>query len=98
VDGSTRAEEPKNSSYGLFIGALLVLSLVNLALFYPISDENLSMVIFIVDGLLSLIFMVDFLCCLFTAEFKSGCVFRRLGWAGFLANVLLPQLNIQSSR
>jgi hypothetical protein len=91
---SERPEQLKSTSYELFIGALSVLSIVNLVLYYLIPDEAVATVVLIMDGLLSLIFMTDFLYRLFTADSKSDYVFRQMGWADFLASLPAPQLKI----
>jgi len=89
-----KSSELKNTSYELFIGALSVLSLLNLVILYLIPSPDLSAVIWIMDGLLSLIFMTDFLYRLFTADSKSGYVLRQMGWADFLASLPAPQLKL----
>lgn len=89
-----KPDEMKNTAYELFIGALSVLSIVNLVLYYVMPDENVSTVVLIIDLLLSAIFMADFLYRLFTAESKSGYVFRQMGWADFLASLPMPQFKI----
>jgi voltage-gated potassium channel len=89
-----KPKEMKDTSYELFIGALSVLSIVNLALYYLIPDENVYTVVLIIDLLLSAIFMADFLYRLFTCESKSDYVFRQMGWADFLASLPLPQFKI----
>ena len=86
--------ELKNTSYELFIGALSILSILNLALYYFIPDENVSAVILIMDGLLSLIFIADFLYRLFTAESKSNYFFRQMGWVDLLASLPAPQFKV----
>jgi voltage-gated potassium channel len=89
-----KSGELKNTSYELFIGALSVLSIVNLVLYYIVSDPDVSAVILIMDGLLSLIFIIDFLYRLYTAESKSDYFFRQMGWADLLASVPAPQFKI----
>ena len=61
-------DELKNTTYELFIGALSVLSIVNLALYYLVPDPNTAGVIKIMDGAMSLIFLADFLYRLFSAR------------------------------
>jgi voltage-gated potassium channel len=95
--GSTvenKSGELKNTSYELFIGALSVLSIVNLVLYIFVPDPNLQAVILIMDGLLSLIFLCDFTYRLFTAESKSNYFFRQMGWADLLASLPAPQFKI----
>jgi voltage-gated potassium channel len=89
-----KPNELKNTSYELFIGALSVLSIVNLALNYLMRDPDISAVIWIMDGILSLVFLTDFLYRLFTADSKSQYFFRQMGWADLLASIPLPQFKI----
>lgn len=89
-----KPNELKNTSYELFIGALSVLSIVNLVLFYFIPSPDTSAVIAIIDVLLSLVFLSDFLYRLFTSDSKSGYFFRQMGWADLLASIPLPGFKI----
>lgn len=89
-----KSGELKNTSYELFIGALSVLSIVNLVLYYLVQDPDVSSVILIMDGLLSVIFLCDFTYRLFTAESKSEYFFRQMGWADLLASLPAPQFKI----
>lgn len=89
-----KSGELKNTSYELFIGALSILSLLNLALLFLVPDPSLDTVIFIMDGLFSFIFIADFLYRLFTTNSKSNYFFRQMGWADLLASVPLPQFKI----
>ena len=86
--------ELKNTTYELFIGALSVLSIINLLLYYLISNPVVSGVVVIIDGLLSLIFLVDFLFRFFSAGSKSRYFFSQFGWADLLASLPLPQAKI----
>lgn len=89
-----KPNELKNTSYELFIGALSVLSIFNLILYYLLPNLEISAVVLIMDGILSLIFLSDFLYRLFTAESKSDYFFRQMGWADLLASLPLPQFKI----
>jgi hypothetical protein len=73
--------ELKNTSYEILIGALSVLSIVNLALMYIISDQEIQDVLWVMNGLLSAIFLVDFTYRLATAPSRSAYFFRHAGWA-----------------
>jgi voltage-gated potassium channel len=90
----SRASELKNSSYELFIGALSILSIANIILAPLTRDPNVADVLYIMDALLSLIFLGDFLFRLFTAESKSGYFFRKFGWADLLASLPFPQAKL----
>ena len=89
-----KQNELKNTSYELFIGALSVLSILNLLLYYLLADDNISTVVLIMDGFLSLIFLTDFLYRLFTADTKADYFLRQMGWLDLLASLPAPQFKI----
>lgn len=89
-----KSGELRNTSYELFIGALSVLSIINLVLFFVLPDDDISTVILIIDGMLSLVFLTDFLYRLFTSESKSGYFLHQMGWVDLLASVPAPQFKI----
>ena len=79
------------SSYELFIGALSVLSILNLVLLVlPISGQ-VKQLIFIVDAALTVIFLSDFTVRLVSAPAKSRYFFRG-GWLDLIGS--LPTLRI----
>ena len=86
--------ELKNTNYELFVGALSVLSIANLFLYYFVDDPNVAEVLFIMDGILSLIFLTDFLYRLFSARSKSEYFIRQMGWADLLASLPFPQAKL----
>ena len=86
--------ELKNTGYEIFIGALSVLSIINIVLLYVVPDEALDTVLFVMNGLLSLVFLVDFTYRLFTAPSKSDYFFRQFGWADLLASVPVQQFKV----
>jgi hypothetical protein len=87
-------DELKNSTYELFVGALSVLSIVNLALYYVVPDPNVAGVIQIMDGAMSLIFLADFIYRLLSARSKPEYFIRQMGWADLLASLPFPQLKV----
>jgi len=89
-----RNKELKSTSYELFILALSILSIINLVLDWTIADPNVETVIFVMDFLLSLIFMGDFLLRLLTAESKSDYFFRQLGWLDLISSLPFPRAKI----
>lgn len=89
-----RNAELKGAGYEIFIGALSVLSILNLVLRYAVHDEGLDLVLLAMNGLLSLIFLGDFTYRLFTAESKTDYFFRQYGWADLLASLPLEQVKI----
>lgn len=86
--------EVKNTGYEIFIAALSVLSIVNLVLLYVLRDATLDAVLYIVNMLLTLIFMADFLYRFFTVKSKSHYFFRNFGWADLLASLPFQQAKI----
>jgi voltage-gated potassium channel len=88
------ASELKGTSYEIFVGALSVLSILNLALEAVIADQSLSYVLMAMNGLLSLILFVDFLYRLRTAPDRAAYFFRGFGWADLLASMPVQQVKI----
>jgi voltage-gated potassium channel len=88
------AEKIKNMSYELFIAALSILSVTNLALLIffksPIVDGIIKTLNFVLSG----IFMADFLYRLSMSKPKSKYFVREYGWADFLASLPFAQLKI----
>jgi len=78
----------KGTSYELFILLLSILSLVNIIIFIlPSIDPLVKGVISIMDIFITLIFMLDFLYRLFTADSKSDYFLRQYGWADLLSSL-----------
>jgi voltage-gated potassium channel Kch len=96
--GLTGAEvqrrELKNTGYEIFIGILSVLSIFNLVLLYAIDDEALDTVLWVMNAILSAIFLIDFTYRLFTAESKTHYFFRMFGWADLLASLPVQQVKV----
>ena len=85
ADGQGRPKELKNTGYEIFIALLSVLAIVNLVLVHLLEDKHLDTVLFLMNGLLSFVFLVDFLYRLFTAGSKSAYFFRQFGWADLVS-------------
>ncbi len=91
----TRNPELKDIGYELFIGALSVLSIVNLVLLYVFRDDTpLEYVVYIVNTVLMPIFMGDFLYRFFTARNRWDYVFRKFGWADFISSLPFARVKI----
>ncbi len=86
--------ELKNTGYEIFIGILSVLSIVNLVLLVAINNDSLDTVLFVMNAILSGIFLIDFTYRLLTAESKTGYFFRGFGWADLLASLPFQQVKI----
>ena len=84
----------KNPGYEIFIGALSILSILNLVLMYVVTDQALDYVLRIMNAPLTLIFFIDFLYRLKTAPSKSDYFWRNWGWADLLASLPFQQTKI----
>lgn len=77
-------KELRTSSYELFIGALSILSILNLALLIlPVTDQVKQLVL-IVDFALTIVFVIDFAIRLLSAPDKRGYFFKGGGWLDLL--------------
>ena len=83
-----------NTGYEIFIGALSVLSIVNIVLLELLKDPATDAVVWTVNGLLTLVFIVDFLVRLRRAPSRSTYFLREFGWADLLASLPFPQAKI----
>lgn len=83
-----------NTGYEIFIGALSVLSLVNIVLYALLRDPGTQSVVRAIDALLSLIFLIDFLVRLRRAPSRSDYFLRQFGWADLIASLPFPQVKI----
>jgi hypothetical protein len=90
----THHKELKNAGYEIFIGLLSILSIVNLILLYAIDDKSLDTVLWVMNAILSVIFLVDFTYRLFTTRSKAAYFFRGFGWADLLASLPFQQVKI----
>jgi hypothetical protein len=80
-----------NTSYEIFIGALSALAMVNLVLvLLLLEDRDLQLVLAVIDGLLSLIFLGDFVFRLAKAPSRGRYFFKQFGWADLLSCVPFP--------
>jgi voltage-gated potassium channel len=84
----------KSPGYEIFIGALSILSIVNLVLLYVNQDQALDYVLMIMNAPLTLIFFLDFLYRLKTAPDRGDYFWRNWGWADLLASLPFQQTKI----
>jgi voltage-gated potassium channel len=90
-----KSRELKNIGYELFIGALSILSILNIVLgFIYVGDQNLATVVTVMNALMMPIFLGDFVYRLRTAESKSGYFLRGFGWADLLSSLPFAQVKI----
>jgi voltage-gated potassium channel len=86
--------ELKDIGYEIFVAAVSVLSILNLALMYVVEDKSLDTVLYAMNGLLTVILFADFVYRLLTAPSRSAYFFRQFGWADLLASIPLLQLKV----
>ena len=84
----------KNPGYEIFIGALSILSILNLVLMYAVKDESLDFVLQIMNVILTTIFFIDFIYILATAPSRGYYFWRNWGWADLLASLPFEQTKI----
>jgi voltage-gated potassium channel len=84
----------KNPGYEIFIGALSILSILNLVMMYVFTDPALDTVLMIMNAPLTIIFFVDFLYRFTTAPNRSEYFWRNWGWADLLASLPFEQTKI----
>ncbi len=91
----TIKHELKPIGYELFIGALSVLSIINLILMLLLkNDQSLSYVVGVINAIMMPIFLGDFFYRFFTTHSKKAYFFRGFGWADLLSSLPFPQLKI----
>lgn len=87
--------ELKNTGYELFILLVSILSIFNLVvIILPGINPLIKEIVLIIDIVLTIIFIGDFLYRFFTAESKAHYFFRNWGWADFLACIPAQQFKI----
>lgn len=93
-DDESSNEELKGAGYEIFVGALSVLSIANIALMYAVQDANLDTVLLAMNALLSVVFLGDFAYRLLTAPSRSTYFFRQYGWADLAASIPIQQFKV----
>ena len=83
-----------STAYELFIGALSILSLVDIVLLAVLRDEATQTVVHVLDFVLSVVFLIDFLVRLHRARVRSDYFFRQFGWADLVASLPFPEVKI----
>ncbi|MCC2031485.1 ion transporter [Microbacterium allomyrinae] len=87
--------ELKNTAYEIFIGILSIMSIANLVMVYAfVDDPSLQMILSVMNGLFSLIFLGDFIYRISTAPSAWRYFLLGYGWADLLASLPFPQLKI----
>ncbi len=83
-----------NTGYEIFIGALSILSLVNVLLVAGLRDPATQQVVSTLDVLLSVVFLIDFLFRFRRAPSRYDYFVRRYGWADLLASLPFPSVKV----
>lgn len=86
--------ELKNIGYELFIGAISILSILNLFLILIFRDPNIETVVYAINAILMPIFLGDFIYRIVTAQDRGRYFWRGFGWADLLSSLTFPQLRI----
>lgn len=83
-----------NLGYEIFMAGLSILSIVNLGLLLLVRDPDLSDVISVMNLVLTLIFLLDFIVRFIKAPSKKEYMGRGAGWADLLSALPFQQTNI----
>jgi hypothetical protein len=98
TDEDTRAEGSTGTDgdlgYEIFMAGLSILSIVNLGLALLMQDDALRQIVYVVNLLLTLIFMIDFAYRLVKAPSKRAYLVHGYGWADFLSALPFQQTNV----
>lgn len=89
-----KRRELKGIGYELFIGALSVLSILNLVMIYAFRSETIDTVLYVINIIMTPIFLGDFFYRFLTTHSKSHYFWRNFGWADLLSSLPFPQLKI----
>ncbi|MEZ5126622.1 MAG: ion channel [Thermoleophilia bacterium] len=89
-----RPNELKNTTYELFIAVVSIISVVNLVLIIVASDPMVRGIVSLMNGLLTVLFLGDFVYRLLSAESRRHYFLREYGWADLLAGTPFTQTNI----
>lgn len=88
-----RRRESQDFGYELFVAAVSILSVFNMLLVYlPGIDPDAVNVVYIINSVLTLLFIYDFILRFLTAPDRSRYFIRDYGWADLLA--IVPQFRI----
>jgi voltage-gated potassium channel len=94
IDAAEERAGLRNPGYEIFIAALSVLSILNLVLLYAVQDAQLDFVLLVMNVVLTVIFLIDFLVRFRAAPSKGGYFWHGFGWADLLASLPFSQAKI----
>lgn len=83
-----------NLGYEIFMAGLSILSIVNLGLLIFVRDATLADVIMVMNLILTLIFLLDFIVRFIKAPSKKEYMGRGAGWADLISALPFQQTNI----
>jgi voltage-gated potassium channel len=86
--------ELKDIGYEIFVGAVSVLSILNLVLMHVVEDPSLDTVLYAMNAVLTVILFIDFVYRLATAPSRSDYFFRQFGWADLMASLPVLELKV----
>lgn len=86
--------ELKKIGYELFIGALSILSIINLLLLLFLRDPNVETVVYVINVIMTPIFLGDFIYRMVTTQNRWGYFWSGFGWADLLSSLPFTQLKI----
>lgn len=86
--------ELKNIGYELFIGAISILSIINLLLLMILRDPDIAAVVSAINAIMTPIFLGDFIYRIVTAQSRSRYFWRGFGWADLLSSLPFPQFKV----
>jgi voltage-gated potassium channel len=88
------ADVVSSSPYELFIVALSLLSLFNIVLLALPVKEGTKGIVLVVDGVMCLVFLGDFLQRYLRAESRSAYFWRGFGWLDLLGSLPIPGFRV----
>jgi Ion transport protein len=94
MSGVADTSELKAPAFEVFVGILSILAIVNLVLLAVMDSADLRSVLLIMNAVLSVIFIGDFVYRMKTATSKRHYFLRQMGWADLLASLPLPQFKV----
>lgn len=94
VDTASARRELKGTSYEIFIGALSLLSILNMTMMAFAREESVLLVLRFMNVALSLTLLLDFAYRLRTAKSRGKYFWSGFGWADLLSSLPLPQLKV----
>jgi voltage-gated potassium channel Kch len=96
MDIPSDTKEFKGNSYEVFLLVISILSIFNIFLFWITTDEEMREVIAILEIILSIFFILDFLYRLISADSKYGYFVKQFGWLDLLGS--MPIIGIRFLR